>query len=71
MYADTTAELHKMADRLRLKRSWCQASGSLLHYDLTEYKRSQAVLLGAISQTREQAVQVWRELRTQTPPEGT
>jgi len=45
--ADSLAELHLFAARLRLKRSWFQDHRFMPHYDLTENKRSQAIELGA------------------------
>ncbi len=63
MYADTLGELHVMADRIGLKRSWFQDSRTLKHYDLTPGKRSKAVVLGAVEHTRHEAIEKWRELR--------
>lgn len=45
--ADTVEELHEVAAKLRLKRSWFQ-SGPVPHYDLTPGKRVSAVRLGAV-----------------------
>lgn len=48
MVADTTRELHEMAIRLGLKRSWLQKAGTYQeHYDLSLEKRKQALYLGA------------------------
>ncbi len=41
-------ELHAMAARLGLQRSWFQAT-SLPHYDITPSKRALALRLGAVS----------------------
>jgi len=46
MLADTEAELHEMALRLKLKRSWYQ-SKSVPHYDLTLGMRRKAIKAGA------------------------
>jgi hypothetical protein len=57
MQADTLEELHAMADRLGLRRSWFQSKPGKPwrdHYDLTATNRNQAVRLGAIPVT-------WRE----------
>jgi hypothetical protein len=56
MQADTEDELHVFAARLGLKRSWFQPGSrpEAAHYDLTAGKRSQALVLGAVSET-------WRE----------
>ena len=49
MYADTPSELHALADRIGLKRSWFQDTGhGLPHYDLTDGKRAQALAAGAV-----------------------
>lgn len=52
MTADTVEELHEMADRIELKRSWFQFAG-ILHYDLTPSKRRLAIANGAIEYTDE------------------
>jgi hypothetical protein len=57
MQADTLQELHEMADRLGLRRSWLQSKPGRPwrdHYDLTSGKRELAITLGAIPVT-------WRE----------
>ena len=64
MYADSLEELHSMAYRIGLRRSWFQADPHLPHYDLTPSKRRLAVSLGAVEQDRRQAVEKWREIRT-------
>src|SRR5258708_4375520 len=53
--ADTQEELHELAARLGLKRSWFQPGkpvggnpGPFWHYDVTAGKRAQAVRLGAV-----------------------
>lgn len=63
MYADTLEELHAMAARISLKRSWFQDSPHLRHYDLTEGRRIAAVRAGVIEHTRAEAVAKWREVR--------
>ncbi len=57
MVADTEAELHEMADRLGMRRSWFQRHSRLPHYDLTRNKRFQAVRLGAVELTRRELVE--------------
>lgn len=49
MMADELEELHEMAAKLGLKRSWFQDK-SIPHYDLSEGKRQQAIKLGAIEE---------------------
>ena len=50
MMADTDEELHEMAAKLKLRRSWHQSCPphSVSHYDLTRNKRYHAIRLGAI-----------------------
>lgn len=40
-------ELHAMAQRIGLKRSWFQVHSSLLHYDVVPTKRDAALKAGA------------------------
>ncbi len=47
MFADTLDELHAMADKIGLKRSWFQDKRTP-HYDLSKSKRALAVKHGAI-----------------------
>ena|SRR5438270_13255744 len=57
MQADTLEELHAMAERLGLMRSWLQTKPGRPwhdHYDLTAASRDLAIALGAIPIT-------WRE----------
>lgn len=63
MYADTLEELHFMASKIGLKRSWFQDSKSLQHYDLTPSKRMLALSSGAVEHDRRQSIEKWRELR--------
>ncbi len=64
LIADSIEELHNFADKLSLKRSWFQCkNGNLPHYDLTENKRFQAVMLGAIEIDRQKFVDILRAHR--------
>lgn len=47
MWADTEGELLTFAERLGLKPSWIQR-GSLVHFDVVDTKRREAIKLGAI-----------------------
>lgn len=48
MFADTSEELHAMADQVGVARRWCQAQGTAReHYDICLSKRRRAVALGA------------------------
>jgi hypothetical protein len=61
MWADAPEELHAMADRIGLKREWCQTPEKFLHYDLTPARRAVAVRFGAIEMSlREFREKQWR-----------
>jgi hypothetical protein len=65
MYADTLPELHEMAARIGMRRSWFQSNGvSLPHYDLVASRRSAAISFGAVEHDRRQMVtflRAWRD----------
>lgn len=63
MLADTTDELHSMADKIGIARKWYQAQASTPHYDICKAKRALAVQLGAIEVDRRQLVSIIRRLR--------
>lgn len=48
MFADTLEELHAMADKIGMKRSWFQNKPELPHYDLVASRRKKAIQFGAI-----------------------
>lgn len=53
MLADTTEELHAMADAIGVDRKWCQAAGTYReHYDISLSKRALAIQHGAVEVTR-------------------
>lgn len=54
-------ELHKMAEKIGLKRSYFQCSASVPHYDLTPSKRKLAVRSGAVEVTHEEFGPVRKE----------
>lgn len=59
--ADTVEELHEMAETIGLKREWFQ-KGSHPHYDVSESKRQQALVHGAIEETvRDGAIRRMRQ----------
>ena len=62
LWADTEEELLAFADRLGLRRSWIQR-GSLVHFDVVESKRQEAIRLGAIALDGEAATTQRRALR--------
>lgn len=64
MVADTVDELHAMAQRLALKRSWFQTSrNGMPHYDICQSKREQAIKLGAVVIGRRELVGLVRKHR--------
>jgi hypothetical protein len=70
MIADTLDELHAMAARIGLRRSWFQNPSSGAHYDIgTERIRALAVAAGAVECDRNAFVGHSRRLRG-LPPIG-
>lgn len=63
MVADTEDELHEMAGRLGLRRTWFQDGASTPHYDLSQERRERALKLGAVELDRRAFVAVLRRLR--------
>lgn len=64
MIADSLGELHEMAQRLSLKRSWFQISrNGTPHYDLCQTKRDQAIRFGAVAIDRRKMVELMRRNR--------
>ena len=62
LLADTEEELHEMARKLKLKRSWFQDK-SVPHYDLVANKRREAIKAGAVElDSRQEGLKI-RELR--------
>lgn len=57
-------ELHDMATRIGLKRSWFQ-DGNAPHYDLTKARREKAIKLGAIQIGRRETVEILRARRAE------
>lgn len=67
MLADELEELHAMATKLGLKRSWFQNSASAPHYDLAPSKRALAIQLGAQEIDRNKVGELckyWRNKRS-------
>jgi len=50
MWADTTEELHAMADKIGVARKWLQQPphASWTHYDVCVAKKAKAIKLGAV-----------------------
>lgn len=63
MIADSLDELHEMAARIGLRRSWFQGAGSMPHYDVMEVTRQKAVAAGAIELGRRLYVLQMRKIR--------
>ncbi|RYZ63047.1 MAG: DUF4031 domain-containing protein [Chitinophagaceae bacterium] len=66
LLADTEEELHEMAAKIGMKRSWFQVGGKaeMPHYDLVASRRKRAVALGAIEINRKQLCEKlaqWRQ----------
>lgn len=69
MVADTTEELHAMAERIGLRRSYVQDAGTWAeHYDLIPSKRTLAVRYGAVELTSSEMGQRWVERRERMGP---
>jgi hypothetical protein len=59
MVADTSAELHSMADRIGVARRWCQNNGMPgEHYDICLSKRALAVTAGAQEVTMRRVAEI-------------
>jgi hypothetical protein len=65
MYADTLEELHEMALRIGMKKSWFQSAYSLPHYDLVTSKRKLAIIAGAVEHTSRQMVEFMQAKRNE------
>lgn len=66
LWADSEEELHTMAQRLGMRRSWFQNRPGFPHYDLVPSKRALALRLGA----KEMSLIKWlREKRARTDQE--
>jgi hypothetical protein len=67
MFADEAdcEELHAMARRIGMHRSWFQGD----HYDLVPPRRAAAVKLGAVEVDRRQSVAIWQKQKAQRAAE--
>ena len=64
LFADGDKELHALAARIGLKRTWFQnRPGKLPHYDLTMRMRRRAISAGAIELTRQEAAAKMRTIK--------
>lgn len=62
MVADTLDELHAMAEKIGMKRTWFQDHPDHPHYDLSQSKRELAIQNGAIELERYQLV-MWLQTK--------
>jgi len=73
LLADDHEELHRLADRLGLRRAWFQEHRrhrALNHYDVTEDTRHRAIALGAVPITWREAGRMIRRWRLADGPGG-
>ena len=64
MVADTSEELHAMADRIGVARKWVQYPGAWReHYDIALSKKALAIKAGAIEIPARQVVEIMRRKR--------
>jgi hypothetical protein len=68
LLADTEEELHEMAAKIGMKRSWFQKGGKaeMPHYDLVASRSKKAVALGAIEINRKQLCEMLDNHRLKT-----
>jgi len=62
MFADTAAELHKLASAIGMKREWYQPV-SFPHYDVSVGRRRNALRLGAIEVDRRTGYAIRKTIR--------
>ena len=60
--ADDLEELHLMAEKIGLKRSYFQADRLYPHYDLTPAKRNKAILCGAVEVSHKERMLMCKRL---------
>jgi len=63
LFADTMKELLEMAGRLGLAPGWLHPAKDFPHFDLTPFKREQAVRLGALQVGIEKSIDYRRAKR--------
>jgi hypothetical protein len=63
MIADTEEELHDMALKIGMKKSWFQKNASFPHYDVCLMRKKIALELGTIEVDRRALVYKMREIR--------
>ena len=70
MVADSPEELHAMADKIGIQRSWFQSFAKTRrpHYDVSEPKRMLAVQFGAIEVDAARLVEICRAILANDAP---
>lgn len=63
MVADTTGELHDMAEKVGMKRSWYQSVARYPHYDVSLFRRKIVVAEGAIEVTTRELIEIQKKVR--------
>lgn len=63
MFTDAVdlTELHDMAVKIGMKRSWFQNKSGRPHYDLTPARRKAAIALGAVKVGNREAIKIFRQ----------
>lgn len=68
MLADTSDELHAMAERIGVARRWVQYPGTAKeHFDICQSKRAKAVAAGAVEIDVRDMARIVRQKRAPTP----
>jgi hypothetical protein len=68
MIADTSEELHAMADTIGVGRKWCQMKDTPReHYDIAMTKKALAVSAGAIEVTKKDLVRLLNKTHRYNP----
>lgn len=72
MFADTAAELHRMAEAIGMRRAWYQSpdKASFPHYDVCLTRRKRAVMLGAVQVDRRGGYLIRQRIRDRFPMRG-
>lgn len=66
MFADSRDELLLFAKKIGLRPEWIQEKHKeLIHFDLIENKRNQAVMNGAIEISRRKFFEIWKKRRAE------
>lgn len=66
---DAVEELHALAQRIGLRRSWFQAREGFPHYDVTPSRRAAAIRAGAVETSLREWIRARLTVRRRRPPE--